>query len=74
MPTGRPIPCEGNRVDGMSRPSKRDVEPQSPFKPLSRLPVDCSSEDANSDSDSGVRVSMYYRLNRQCWDKKGSIL
>ena len=24
---GRPMPCEGSWVDGMSHPSKRDVEP-----------------------------------------------
>ena len=33
MPTGRPIPCEGNWVDGISHPLNRDVEPWPPFQP-----------------------------------------
>ena len=49
MPTGQPIPSEGNWVDGVSHPSNSDVGPKSPFQP-GRLQVDCSSEGADSDS------------------------
>ena len=41
---GQPMPCEENWVGGMSHPSNHDVQP------LGRLPVDFSSEGADSDS------------------------
>ena len=50
----------------MNHPSKRDVGPQSPFQKLGKLPVDCSLEDPDSDSDSdhylGHRLLYLYGL------------
>ena len=66
MPTGRPImPCEGNWVDGMSYPSKREVEPIS----ISADTVHCRLTDhwnVNNSNSFNMYTSWYSRHSRSC--------